>query len=80
MDNLKAFGKITQLIPEKVDEAIINVNQTQPINKQIVPILEESKVLSPPVIDAESEEKAAHIAAAGMIKDLSKITEKNESI
>jgi len=32
------------------------------------------------VIDAESEEKAAHIAAAGMIKDLSKITEKNESI
>ena len=48
MENLKAFGKITQLIPEKIDEAVSHA--PLPVIRAEIKTIPEEKMLTPPVI------------------------------
>ena len=77
MENLKAFGKITQLIPEKIDEAVSHT-PLPVIRAEIKPIPEE-KMLTPPVIQINGQHDVLPTANILTSKDLSKITEKQES-
>jgi len=73
MDTLKAFGKITQLIPEKIDEAIINTEPPETKFK-VIPEMKVEESIQPPIV-TDTEQVNPEM----MAKDLSKITEKQES-